>query len=201
MARRIDISDAVGGGYGEFWRFRGRYRAVKGSRGSKKSKTAALWYIYNLRKYPLSNLLVVRRTYASLERSCYTELKWAASRLGVLHEFEWKTSPLEITRKKTGQKIFFKGLDDPMKLTSISVCHGVLNWLWCEEAFEISDEADFDMIDELIRGQVPRGYFKQVTLTFNPWNGEHWLKKRFFDTVSDDILAMTATYLSNEFLD
>ncbi|NLM57406.1 MAG: PBSX family phage terminase large subunit, partial [Clostridiales bacterium] len=67
--RKVDIAEAVGGGYADFWRFRGRYRVVKGSRASKKSKTTALWYINGLRKYPLANLLVVRRTYASLERS------------------------------------------------------------------------------------------------------------------------------------
>lgn len=203
MIRKIDVSKAVGGGYGEFWGFRGRYRVVKGSRASKKSKTAALWYIYNLRKYPLANLLVVRKTYASLERSCFTELKWAAERLGVSKEFEFKTSPLEITRKKTGQKIFFKGLDDPMKLTSISVFRGVLCWLWCEEAFEVSEEKDFDMIDEIIRGRVPDGYFKQLTVTFNPWSENHWLKKRFFDKTEKDrdTLAITTTYKTNEFLD
>lgn len=198
----IDIRDAVGGGYDKFWNFKGRYRVVKGSRASKKSKTAALWFIYNLRKYPLANLLVVRRTYASLERSCYTELKWAAERLGVSKEFVFKTSPLEITRKRTGQKIFFKGLDDPMKLTSISVSRGVLCWLWCEEAFEISSEDDFNMIDELIRGSVPDGYFKQLTVTFNPWSEHHWLKKRFFDTnESSEVLRLTTTYKTNEFLD
>lgn len=200
--KRIDIHDAVGKGYDRFWNFKGRYRVIKGSRASKKSKTAALWFIYNLRKYPLANLLVVRRTYASLERSCYTELKWAAERLGVSKEFIFKTSPLEITRKRTGQKIFFKGLDDPMKLTSISVCKGVLCWLWCEEAFEIASEEDFNMIDELIRGTVPDGYFKQLTLTFNPWSEHHWLKKRFFDSPpSKDVFRDTTTYKTNEFLD
>lgn len=202
MKRRIDIAEAVGRGYGEFWRFRGRYRVVKGSRASKKSKTTALWYIYNLCRYPKANLLVVRRTYASLLRSCYTELRWAARRLGVEREFEFKTSPLEITRKRTGQKIFFKGLDDPMKLTSISVYDGVLCWIWCEEAFEITSESDFAVVDELLRGRVPEGYFKQITLTFNPWSGTHWLKRRFFDAVpSPDVLAMTTTYRCNEFLD
>ena len=200
--RRVDISEAVGRGYGEFWRFRGRYRVVKGSRASKKSKTAALWYIYHLLRYPKASMLVVRRTYASLLRSCYTELRWAARRLGVEREFEFRTSPLEITRRRTGQKIFFKGLDDPMKLTSLSVYDGVLCWIWCEEAFEIESEEDFAAVDELLRGRVPEGYFKQVTLTFNPWSGTHWIKKRFFDRPpSADVLAMTTTYKCNEFLD
>lgn len=72
----------------------------------------------------------------------------------------------------------------------------------CEEAYEITKETDFDMLDESIRGQVPEGLFKQVTLTFNPWNERHWLKKRFFDAEDKtDILAMTTNYLCNEWLD
>ena len=67
-----------------------------------------------------------------------------------------------------------------MKLTSIAVEYGALCWLWIEEAFEITNEDDFNTLDELIRGSVPDGYFKQITLTFNPWNENHWLKRRFF---------------------
>jgi len=57
------------------------------------------------------------------------------------------------------------------------------------------------MLDEAIRGEVAEGLFKQITLTFNPWDERHWLKGRFFDTVSDDVLAMTVDYRANEFLD
>ena len=57
------------------------------------------------------------------------------------------------------------------------------------------------MLDESIRGEVPEGLFKQITLTFNPWNEKHWLKKRFFDNPSDDTLAITTNYLCNEWLD
>ncbi len=60
------MSDFVGGGYSDFWKFKGRYRIVKGSRASKKSKTAALWYISNLSKarYKEANLLVIRKTFS-----------------------------------------------------------------------------------------------------------------------------------------
>ena len=92
-------------------------------------------------------------------------------------------------------------VDDPLKVTSISVTTGVLCWLWIEEAYEITSEDDFNMLDESIRGQVPEGLFKQITLTLNPWNDKHWIKRRFFDTKSDNILAKTTNYLCNEFLD
>ena len=199
----ILLPDIVGKGYGTFWRFRGRYRVVKGSRASKKSKTTALWFITNMMKYPDANALVVRKTFRTLKDSCFTELKWAIHRLGVDAHWDVKESPLEMTYKPTGQKIYFRGLDDPLKVTSITVEHGYLCWMWIEEAYEIGSEDDFNMLDESIRGAIPEssGLFKQITLTLNPWNEHHWIKKRFFDNPDEETLAMTTNYLCNEWLD
>lgn len=195
------LPDIVGRGYKTFWNFRGRYRVVKGSRASKKSKTTALWYIYNLMKYPEANLLVVRKTFRTLKDSCFTDLKWAVHRCGVDHLWNFTLSPLEATYIPTGQKIYFRGLDDPLKVTSIAVDKGYLCWMWLEEAYEIMSESDFDMLDESIRGSTPEGLFKQITITLNPWNEHHWIKKRFFDSFDPDILALTTNYLCNEWLD
>jgi len=199
---RIHLPDIVGKGYGTFWRFKGRYRVVKGSRASKKSKTTALWFIVNMMKYPQANTLVIRKTFRTLKDSCFTELKWAVHRLKVDAWWEFKESPLEATYKPTGQKIYFRGLDDPLKVTSITVDVGVLCWAWLEEAYEVMKEDDFNILDESIRGEVPDGLFKQWTITFNPWNEHHFLKKRFFDVPPDpDILAITTNYMCNEWLD
>ena len=195
------LPDIVGKGYKKFWNFKGRYRVVKGSRASKKSKTTALWYIYNLMKYPESNLLVIRKTFRTLKDSCYADLKWACHRFGVDHLWQFTLSPLEATYLPTGQKIYFRGLDDPLKVTSIAVDKGCLCWMWIEEAYEIMSEADFDMLDESIRGECSDGLWKQITLTFNPWNEHHWMKKRFFDNPDPDTLALTTNYLCNEWLD
>lgn len=201
-AVEVSLQKTVGKGYKDFWNFKGRYRVVKGSRASKKSKTTALNFITRMMQYPDSNLLVVRKVFRTLKDSCFTELKWAINTLGVAAYWECKESPLEMTYTPTGQKIYFRGLDDPLKVTSITVEHGSLCWLWLEEAYEVMDEDDFNMIDESIRGEVPEGLFKQLTLTFNPWNEHHWIKKRFFDSEPDqDILAKTTNYLCNEFLD
>lgn len=200
---KMRLPEIVGKGYGTFWRFKGRYRVCKGSRASKKSKTTALWYITNMMKYQGANTLVVRKTYRTLKDSCFTELKWAIHRLGVDAFWDIKESPLEMTYLPTGQKIYFRGLDDPLKVTSITVDKGVLCWMWIEEAYEISSEDDFNMLDESIRGAIPEGsgLFKQITLTLNPWNEHHWIKKRFFDTPDSEVLAMTTNYLCNEWLD
>lgn len=197
----ISLTDIVGKGYATFWKSKKRYRVVKGSRASKKSKTEALNLIYKIMQYPKANALVVRKTYATLRNSCYTDLQWAINRLGVKNWWEAKLSPLELTYKPTGQKILFRGLDDPLKITSIAVDVGSLTWLWIEEAYELMKEDDFNILDESIRGAVEEGLYKQVTLTLNPWNEHHWIKKRFFDNPDDDTLALTTNYLCNEWLD
>ena len=195
------LPELVGKGYATFWNFKGRYRIVKGSRRSKKSKTMALWLITNVMAYPQANALVVRKTYRTLKDSCFTELKWAIHRLGADAWWSIKESPLEMTYAPTGQKIFFRGLDDPLKITSISVEIGALIWMWIEEAYEITSESDFDTLAESMLGSLPEGHFKQITLTFNPWSDKTWIKKRFFDAADDpDVLAITTNYLCNEWL-
>jgi len=224
---KIHLPGIVGKHYKDFWHFKGRYRVCKGSRASKKSKTTALWFIYSLMKNKHANLLVIRKVFRTVKDSCFTELKWAIKRLGVSHYWKITESPQEMTYIPTGQKIYFRGLDDPLKITSITVETGYLCWGWIEEAYEISKEADFDTLDESLRGDLPDGLFYQWTLTFNPWNQYHWIKKRFFDVNEKDgeitiqqwgnglikefydeetqiviqTIAMTTNYLMNEFID
>lgn len=197
---KIYLPDKIGRGYGTMWRSKCRYIAIKGSRRSKKSKTQAQKIICQLIKYPLSNALVVRRYYNTLRDSCYAELKWAIHNLGLDEYFRCRESPLEITYIPTGQKIFFRGLDDALKITSITVEYGALCWLWVEEAFEIEDEGEFDKLEQSLLGFCPEGHFKQITLTFNPWSESTWIKSRFFDVSSPDILALTTNYMCNEWL-
>ena len=201
QTNEIYLPDIIGGGYGDFWRFKGRYRVCKGSRASKKSKTTALWYIYHMMKYPEANTLVVRKVFTTLRDSCYSDLQWATERLGVAHLWDFTLSPLYAIYKPTGQRIFFRGLDDASKITSISVPRGYLCWLWVEEAYEIDSESDFDKLNESIRGKIPPTLFKQTTITFNPWSSTHWLKKRFFDVDKPEVLAKTTNYMCNEWLD
>jgi len=200
-SKKVKLPELVGKGYKDFWNFKGRYRVCKGSRGSKKSKTTALFFIYSMMKYPEANLLVVRKVYRTLKDSCFTDLKWAINILGVQDYWSVKESPLEIIYIPTGQKILFRGLDDPLKVTSITVETGNLCWAWIEEAYEINKEQDFNMLDESIRGTVEEPLYKQITLTFNPWNERHWIKKRFFDAEDDNIMAKTTNYMCNEWLD
>ena len=217
----VSVPDLVGQAYGDFWNFTGRYRVCKGSRNSKKSVTTSLNFILRLMHTPKANLLVVRRVEKTLRQSSFNQLLQAIYRLGVEDFWSWTVSPMEMTYKPTGQKIFFRGFDNPMGLTSITVQQGYLTWVWIEEAYEIQSEADFDMLDESIRGyseNIP----KQITITFNPWNEHHWLNKRFFQgnpvvrrqydkngeemartRMSEDgqVMAKTTNYKCNEWTD
>jgi len=208
----ISLPKIVGKGYKKFWEFKGRYRVVKGGRGSKKSTTASFWFPYNMMKYwhlygLKPSTLVIRRYYNTHRDSTFAQLKWAINRMGVSHLWKATTSPMELVYRPSGQKIMFRGLDDPQSITSITVEDGYLCWTWWEEAFQITDEDDFNKVDMSIRGDMPDKLFKQHTFTFNPWSEKIWLKSTFFDKVNSDgysedgdILAITKNYDCNEFL-
>ena len=199
-SNEVNLADAIGSGYGEFWRSRKRFVVCKGSRGSKKSKTTALWTIFHMMKYPLMNALYVRKTERSLLNSCYSDCLWAINRLGVGEFWKATKNPLEIIYTPTQQRILFRGMDDPFKITSISVPKGVLNIVNVEEAYEISNPEHFYTLNESIRGELPEGYFVRFNIIFNPWSSSSWLKKEFFDDEREDTYAFTTTYRCNEWL-
>ena len=175
---------------------------LKGGKGSKKSTTCALNFIIRLMKYSGSNLLCVRQVMDTHRSSTFAQLNWAIERLGVGELWKSTVSPMELTYLPTGQKILFRGFDDPLKLASTTVANGHLCWVWVEEAYEIEQESAFDQLDLSVpRGSVPPPLFKQTTITFNPWSERHWLKGRFFDRVNDGVSTYSTTYKDNEFLD
>lgn len=214
----VDLTKIVGKRYATFWNYKGRYRIVKGGRGSKKSYTTALWFISNMMKLKDSNLLVVRKVFDTHRGSTFAQLKTAMKRLKVSHLWKCTTSPMEMTYLPTGQKIIFRGLDDPLKITSVTVEIGYLCWAWFEEMYQVENEDDFNKVDMSIRGAIPKHLFKQITCTFNPWSETHWLNDRFFKGGAEDrnslitkglaihkntdgVLAMTTNFKANEFLD
>jgi phage terminase, large subunit, PBSX family len=204
---QIKIKDVIGKNYDLFWNDKHFYRVVKGSRGSKKSKTIAINMIYRIMKYSESNLLVIRRVFNTLRNSCRADLIWAINRLKVNHLWRVPKGEHTLTYLPTGQQILFAGLDDPLKLTSITVAQGYLNFVWIEEAFQIEKQEMFETLEESIRGILPPHLFHQITLSFNPWSEDHWLRKRFYNDTydreyTDDLIyAITTDYTMNEFLD
>ena len=219
QVRKLSMESLVGKQYKRVMLCRKRYLVLKGSRASKKSKNIALRWIMLLYEFDKANLLVIRKYATLLKQSCRADLIWAIKRLGVEQDWSIPKGEMTLTRKSTGQVILFRGANEPESIASITVEEGVLNFCWIEEAYQLENEADFDMIDESIRGQLPEGYFKQIVLTFNPWHESSWLRKRFFvmkeeDTDDDEVryiegrqrstslcLALTRNYTCNEWLD
>ena len=197
---KVNLKSIVGRGYGTIWRNRQRYCVVKGGRASKKSKTTALWFIYNIMKTKDANALVVRANFNTMRDSCYADLIWAINQLKVRHLWKTTTSPMELVFTPTGQKILFRGMDNPESLTSITVATGVLCWCWIEEAYQIKSEDAFNKLDLSLRGAMPEGCYIQLRITFNPWSDKHWLKKRFFDNPDENTFSTTTNFECNEFL-
>lgn len=209
----------VGKEYKKIMLCRKRYLVLKGSRASKKSKNIALRWIELMYEFPLSNLVVIRKYASLLKQSCRADLIWAIKRLKVERDWNIPKGEMTLTRKSTGQVILFRGASEPDSIASITVAEGVLNFCWVEEAYQISNEADFNMIDESIRGALPEGYFKQIVLTFNPWHESSWLRSRFYVQQPEEVLdneveyiegkqkssystlAVTRNYTCNEWLD
>lgn len=183
-----------------------RYIVMKGSAGSGKSFDTAQNYILRLMSDPGRNLVCIRKSDITNRDSTFAELTGAIYRMfGDKAERYWKItqSPLKLTCRHNGNQIIFRGMNDDEqreKLKSITFPKGKLTDVWCEEATEIT-QADFEIIDDRLRGELPPGQFYQIRLTFNPVNKNHWIKKQFFDYTDDDTLAHHSTYLNNRFCD
>ncbi|GBG09502.1 terminase [Paenibacillus agaridevorans] len=186
-----------------------RYRALRGSAGSGKSVNIAQDYILKLGdpKYAGANLLCVRKVNETNRNSTYAELVGAINRIyGARAEEYWEVlrSPLSIRSRVTGNEVIFRGMNDVRdreKVKSINFAHGKLVWIWVEEATELQ-ESDVDILDDRLRGILlnPNLYY-QMTFTFNPVSAQHWIKRKYFDYESPDVLAHHSTYRQNRFID
>ena len=161
----IKMSEIVGGGYDDFWNCKKRYRVLKGGKGSKKSATTALNFIFRLMKEKDTNLLVVRQVMNTHRDSTFAQLKWAQERLGVSKFWSNTVSPMEMVYKPTGQKIMFFGADDPGKVKSIKTPFGHIGILHFEELDQFAGEEEVRSLEQsILRG----GDYTLEFKTFNP---------------------------------
>ena len=179
---------------------------MKGSAGSGKSVDTAQNYILRLMQDKGRNLVCIRKSDITNRDSTYAELTGAIYRMfGDKAKRYWniKQSPLQLTCLANGNQIIFRGVNDENqreKLKSITFQKGKLTDVWIEEATEIT-QADFEIIDDRLRGELPPGQFYQIRMTFNPVNKNHWIKKVFFDIPDSNVLTHHSTYLGNRFID
>jgi phage terminase large subunit len=193
-------------GFKEVDRSKKRYIIMKGSAGSGKSVDTAMHYVLRLMSDKGRNLICVRKSDITNRDSTYAELTGAIYRMfGDKAEAYWKIrqSPLMLECRANGNQIIFRGVNDEKqreKLKSITFQKGKLTDVWIEEATEIT-QADFEIIDDRLRGELPPGQFYQIRCTFNPVNKNHWIKKVFFDMPDANVLTHHSTYLQNRFID
>ena len=171
-----------------------RYLVFYGGGSSGKSYFIAQRYIYKLIHPTRCNLLVVRQTGDTNRRSTFPLLKQVISNWNLSEHFKVNESDMRIRCKLTGNEVAFAGLDDVEKIKSITFESGELTDIWCEEATEMQ-EADVNQLKVRLRGGKSR---KQIVLSFNPINIQHWIKKHFID--SNLATVCFSTYKDNKFL-
>ncbi len=149
--------------------------AVSGGRGSGKSSWASLTVVRLVMEHPDVHALVLRKVAKTLRDSVYAQYQWAIEQLGVSAYWEAKKSPPELIFKPTGQKILFRGADDPMKIKSIKTRFGYIGITHFEEKDQFSGRAEIDSIlQSTMRGGTEFWNFE----TYNPPRSkDNWANK------------------------
>ncbi len=171
-----------------------RYLIFYGGGSSGKSYFIAQRYIYKLIHPTRCNLLVVRQTGDTNRKSTFPLLKQVISNWNLAQHFKINESDMRIKCKLTGNEVAFAGLDDVEKIKSITFENGELTDIWVEEATECQ-EADINQLKVRLRGGKSK---KQMTLSFNPINIQHWIKRHFIDSGLAKVCF--STYKDNKFL-
>lgn len=170
MAQEIRLSNVIGPA---FWDIDQQIinnqvseAVFSGGRGSLKSSNCSLILIYLLLQHPACHAVVARRVANTLRTSVYAQVCWAISALGLDSKFKKSINPLQITYKKTGQTIYFFGMDDPGKLKSIKVPFGYIGLLWFEELDQFKGPEEIRNAEQsILRGE---GEWFMELKSFNP---------------------------------
>lgn len=159
--------DIKRGGHDEYW--------LEGGRGSTKSSFISIEIIKLLIQHPQMHAIIYRRVGNTLRESVYEQIIWAIDQLGLHDKFQYRVSPLEIRYRKTGQRIIFRGADDPMKSKSIKISFGYFGILWFEELAEFAGMDDI----RTIKASIIRGGDRSFTFySYNPpMTARNWVNK------------------------
>ena len=166
---------------------------LDGGRGSAKSSFISLEVISLIKNNPDMNALVLRKVGNTLRGSVFAQILWAIGALGLADEFEATVSPMEITRKATGQKILFRGADDPLKLKSVKPVHGYIGIVWFEELDQFAGDEECRSIQQsAIRGGDKAYIFK----SFNPPKTKSNWANRYIEVPKEKRLVNHSDYRS-----
>jgi phage terminase large subunit len=165
-----------------------------GGAGSGKSHFAALKILDRILFEPVKHrILLVRKTFPSLRRSCYTLLKDYIYKWQLGELFKFNDSSLTITYTPNGNQIISVSVDDPEKVKSIER----ITAIWIEEPTELTED-EFRQINLRLRGDL--GTYQQIMLTFNPIDVFSWLNNYFFKNPKEDTTIDHSTVYDNEFI-
>lgn len=168
------------------------YYWLEGGRGSTKSSDVSVEIPQLLIKNPECHAVVLRKIGNTIKNSVYPQMQWGIDALGLTDKFRFKTSPHEITYKKTGQKILFFGVDDPQKIKSIKLPFGYVGVCWIEELDQFTGMEEIRNLNQsLLRGGPVFWEF----CSFNPPKSQNnWVnEEKLFD--DPDRLVHHSTYL------
>lgn len=168
---------------------------LPGGRGSMKSSTISLVIPELIKNNSNMHALILRKVGNTIKDSVYAQMKWALDKLNLSEEFTCKVSPMEITYKATGQKIYFRGADDPLKIKSIKPEFGYIGIVWFEELDQFAGPEEIRNIQQsAIRGGNEAYKFK----SFNPPRSKNnWANEYTTQAKEKDESAMVqhSTYL------
>lgn len=164
-----------------------------GGRGSTKSSFVSLKVIDLIEKHSDMHACILRQVGETLRTSVYQQMLWAIEALDLSAEYKATVSPLEITKISTGQKIYFRGADDPNKIKSIKVPFGYIGIVWFEELDQFTGPEAVRKIEQsVIRGGDKAYKFK----SFNPpKSAQNWANK-YIKIPRMDRLVVESNYLS-----
>jgi len=130
---------------GEVW--------CKGGRGSTKSSFVSVQSILGLIRDSEANAVIYRRYDNELRDSVYGQIQWAAGKLGVADRFRFMVSPMQAVYIPTGQRIIFRGADNPGKARSVNLGHGYIKYAWFEEVHQFGGMEEIrDILQSVFRG-------------------------------------------------
>lgn len=164
----------------------------KGGRGSTKSTTVGMTIVELLRNNHDIHAVVCRKVGNTIKDSVYNKIKWAIGKQEFTEKFDSKLSPMEITLKATGQKIYFRGADDPDKIKSINPDFGYIGILWFEELDQFAGPEEIRKIEQsAIRGGDLAWIFKSFNppKTMNNWANKYVLEPK------ENRIVHSSTYL------
>lgn len=203
---KIKISSIINNNFIPFWKASNSDRflkhVLKGGRGSAKSTHIAIKLIMDMMKYGVTTLCV-RKVENTIAGSMFEQLKEAIDMLGVTQYWKVTKSPMQLTYIPRGNKIIFRGADDPNKIKSIKMNKFPVAFLWIEEIAEFKTEDEVSVIENsILRAELPDGLQYKFYYSYNPpKRKQHWLNKKYeTQFIQANTYVHASTYLENPYI-